>query len=163
MVTRSKRKYFYNTGNWLWLVPNEPRFWNFIGELRADEKVQHGFVEQLSGFDEEKQRAYMENYADCYWVAVETYGFDDYYKTNNRIIPWGFVGVVDNDLRICVDPLAQGNGIGKFMLEELKVLIDIKKVDVKVKHDNIPSHKLFLSCGFTEVCEDSDFKHYKFL
>jgi RimJ/RimL family protein N-acetyltransferase len=157
---RPQKKYSFETGWSLDLIENEPRFWNAIGELRADPRVQHGFVEQVKSFDSEKQKKYMEKYAQCYWVLVLSIGIC-YEKTHEHLEVIGFVGIVDNDIRICVDPFAHGHGFGKFMLEQLKAKINLNDAVARVKLDNEPSHILFLSCGFEQVSEDENFKYYK--
>lgn len=159
-MNRLQKKYSYCTGMGVELVPNEPRFWNFIGELRADEKVQYGFVEQLTKFNEENQKAYMEKYANCYWILIESYG-SSYHNESTRITPLGFIGVVNNDIRLCVEPLAQCCGFGKCMVDELKKVSDLSNAIAKTKHDNIASQKVFLACGFTQFNEDENFKYYK--
>jgi RimJ/RimL family protein N-acetyltransferase len=140
------------------LVPNEEKYWNFIGKLRADSNVQHGFVEKLITFDEKKQSEYMKKYNDCYWVC-KSYVIDK----GNKILyeRVGFVGVVDNDIRVCVAPVYHQMGIGKFMINELKKVTDLTNAIAKVKLDNEPSHKLFLSCGYEQIKEDENFKYYK--
>lgn len=156
---RLDRRYQYCTGMGYELVPNEPRFWEFIRDLRSDDRVRHGFVEQVK-ITEEQQKAYMEKYADCYYVLVSTAN-NGYHTGMTRIQLLGFIGVVDNDIRLCVDPLAQGNGWGKEMLRELQKKMDLSSAVAKVKHNNIASQKCFLATGFEQFNEDENFKYYR--
>jgi ribosomal protein S18 acetylase RimI-like enzyme len=60
--------------------------------------------------------------------------------------PCGYVGVIENDIRVCIDPLYQGKGIGKFMISEIKKIWPDALAKVKV--DNEASLKLFRACGY---------------
>ena len=58
----------------------------------------------------------------------------------------GFIGHVNNDIRLATRKSYQNKGVGKFMVEGF-----IKKFPnsfAKVKIDNEASRKLFESCGF---------------
>lgn len=139
------------------LIKNEPSYWNFIGELRTNPLVQSGFVEQVTEFDPEKQKKYMEKYGDCYKIGVLQYQDE----LPNDTIPFGFVGVVDGDIRICVHPRYQNHGLGKFMLNALARQTDLSNAVAKVKNENIASQRMFLSCGYEQIGEDEDFKYYQ--
>ena len=62
------------------------------------------------------------------------------------VVPAGFIGTVEGDIRIAVSPLFQNQGVGKFMLNTF--LEDNKKIQAKIKIQNEASLRLFESCGF---------------
>ncbi len=115
------------------LVPCTEEYWEFVKDLRNDEKVQEGFIETLQITSEDQQK-YMTKYSDCYRIALI------------RDIPVGFVGVINNDIRVCTHPNYQGKGIGKFMVN--KCMRIWPNAFAKVKLNNGASLKLFESCGF---------------
>jgi len=136
----------------LQFVKNEPKYWDFIRTLRSDDRIKDSFVEQVK-ITVEQQNAYMEKHNDGYFICLAHLEGIDYQ------IPVGFVGVVDNDIRIAVIPDIHGKGVGSFMLDKIK---EVHPTAVaKVKHNNIPSHKMFISSGFTQVGQDEEFKYYK--
>ena len=60
----------------------------------------------------------------------------------------GFAGVVENDVRVAVDPRYQKRGIGKKLLQ--KIVNDFPKCEAKIDTENKASLSLFKSCGFTK-------------
>ena len=60
--------------------------------------------------------------------------------------PVGFVGQIDGDIRVAVDPEYQGKGVGKFMINQIMKLHP--ESIAKVKLGNEASIRLFESCGF---------------
>lgn len=111
-------------------------YWEFVRVLRNDPRVQEGFIVS-SDITSEQQKKYMEIYSDNYRVAL----LDD--------IPVGYVGVIEDDIRICTHPDYQGLKIGKFMLEE--IIKEFPSAYGKVKINNEASKNLFKSVGFTET------------
>ena len=102
------------------LVNCNQEYWEFVRKLRNDKRVLDGFIESTH-ITSEMQVNYMTKYSDCYRIAlIQTH-------TGDSIItlPAGFVGVIEDDIRICTHPDFQGMGIGKFMLTE------IMKIDEK--------------------------------
>ena len=63
---------------------------------------------------------------------------------NDEII--GFIGHVDNDIRLATKKTHQKKGVGKFMVEGL--MKKFPESFAKVKIDNEASKRLFESCGF---------------
>jgi GNAT superfamily N-acetyltransferase len=117
------------------LVNCTPEYWEFIRKLRTDPRVVSGFIENVD-ITPEMQQKYMEKYSNNYRIALI------------EKVPCGFIGVIDNDIRVCTHPDYQGKGVGKFMVE--KCLELWPKSFAKVKIDNFASLKLFESCGFTK-------------
>ena len=110
-------------------------YWEFIRALRNDKRTQSGFI-QNEYITKEAQEIYMKLNASNYKIAL----------LNNS--PVGYVGVIDNDIRICTHPNFQGKGVGKFMLKEIIKIFPT--AHGKVKIDNKVSKKLFKSVGFNE-------------
>ena len=116
------------------LVPNEKQYWEFIRLLRADERVQSGFIQNTSKISQEQQEKYMEKYNDNYYICL------------NEDKPCGFIGEIDGDIRVCTHPDYQGKGVGSFMIKEITTLRP--NIYAKVKIDNISSVKAFEKAGY---------------
>ena len=127
------------------IVECSKEYWEFVRKLRMDERVIDGFVETIP-ITPEQQTAYMKNNAQYYRIAL----------VNET--PAGYVGVINDDIRVCTHPDFQGMGIGKFMIG---CVMDIwPTAYAKVKFGNIASDKLFLSCGFEVSDIDDKFTYY---
>lgn len=133
--------------NNLKLLPNEQKYWEYIRLLRTCRENLDGFVEQLS-ITESDQIKYMSKYNNNYYICL----FEDK--------PVGFVGVVDNDIRLATDPNYKGKGIGSFMVKEIIKLYP--EAVAKVKLDNEGSINLFKSLDFTEFKIDNRFRYFKY-
>lgn len=118
------------------LVKCTPDYWEFVRILRNDPRVQEGFITE-SNITTDQQKNYMGTYSNCYRIAL----LDG--------IPVGYVGVIDDDIRICTHPDYQKLGIGKFMLEE--IVKEFPSAYGKVKTNNTASKNLFKSVGFCET------------
>lgn len=124
------------------LAPCTNTYWEFVRELRNDERVQSGFIDDTF-ITEEMQTEYMKKY--CGWYRIALVDGE----------PAGYVGSIDKDIRVCTHPDHQGKGIGSFMINTvMEYWIDSY---AKVKLDNEASLNLFLSCGFTEDRRDDEF------
>ena len=117
------------------LVECTSDYWEFVRTLRTDARVAEGFIEQVE-ITSEEQRRYMSKYSSCYRIALV------------GEIPVGFVGVINNDIRVCTHPNYQGKGVGKFMINNCMQIWP--EAFAKVKFDNAASIKLFESCGFSK-------------
>ncbi len=116
------------------LVANTPQYWEFIRTLRNNPKVKGGFIQQ----QQISSRAHKE-----YMYT----NYKDYYICLNEIDkPMGYIGVIDDDIRICTHPDYQRKGVAKFMLREIKDIYP--NSTAKVKMDNYGSLDLFESAGF---------------
>jgi RimJ/RimL family protein N-acetyltransferase len=116
------------------LVKNEPKFYEFIRFLRTTEENIDGFLNQ-NPISEIEQIKYMEKYNDCYYIAI----LDE--------TPVGFVGVVDDDIRVATHPNFKKRGVAKFMINE--IVKNFPRSSAKIKINNESSIKLFESCGFS--------------
>ena len=117
------------------LVKCSNEYWEFVRTLRNDKRVLNGFIESTY-ITPEMQIKYMNKYSDCYRIGI----IDTH--------PVGFVGVIEDDIRICTHPNYQGKGVGKFMLKEIMNIFPTAYGKVKI--DNEASKKLFSSLGFKE-------------
>ena len=126
------------------LVENEPKFYEFIRKLRTDEDNIDGFLERVQ-ITPEQQIKYMEKYDKCYFICL------------NGETPVGFIGVVDDDIRVCTNHQNKGQGVGYFMLTEIMKLYPDAKA--KILEKNVASINLFKKSGFV-VMETKDGMHY---
>ena len=117
------------------LIKCTQQYWEFVRTLRNDERVISGFIKSVH-ITEEMQINYMTKHSQFYRIAT----------IDNQ--PCGYVGVIDNDIRICTHPTFQGKGIGKFMLKEIMKIFPLAYGKVKI--DNEASKRLFNSAGFKE-------------
>ena len=115
------------------LVKNNYTYWEFIRNLRNLEGVREGFIQQEI-ITQEQQQAYMSQYNDYFYICL--------YKGE----PAGYIGVIDDDIRVATHPDYQGKGIGSFMVKEIKKIQPSSVAKVKV--DNKASLGLFKKCGF---------------
>jgi hypothetical protein len=111
-----------------------------------DERVIDGFLETIP-ITEEQQTKYMMNNAQNYRICL----------VDGK--PAGYVGVIEDDIRVCTHPDFQGMGVGKFMIGECMTIWPTAYA--KVKLGNTASDKLFLSCGFEVSGIDERFTYYK--
>jgi GNAT superfamily N-acetyltransferase len=117
------------------LVECSKEYWEFVRILRNDERVQSGFIKSIH-ITEEMQRKYMDNHSQFYRIAL----VDG--------VPAGYIGVIENDIRICTHPNFQGKGIGKFMLKEIIKIFPLAYGKIKI--GNEASKNLFSSVGFSK-------------
>jgi len=115
------------------LVKNGPKFWEFIRNLRNTKGVRESFIQQKEITDIE-QAEYMLKYNNNYWICL----------VDKQ--PAGYVGVIDNDIRVATHPDYQGKGVGSFMINQVMKMCPTAYA--KVKLDNEASLRLFERCGF---------------
>ena len=128
------------------IVECTKEYWEFVRKLRMDARVIDGFLE-TKPITEEEQIKYMISNAQNYRICL----FDGR--------PAGYVGVIDDDIRVCTHPDFFGMGVGKFMIKSAMAIWPTAYA--KVKLGNIASDKLFLSCGFEVSGKDENFTYYK--
>ena len=128
------------------LVNCDEQYWEFVRELRLDFRVVIGFLNS-NHIDPNQQKEYMTEHSDSYRIAL----VDG--------VPAGYVGVVENDIRVCTHPEFQGKGVGKFMIDEIIKIWP--NAEAKVKKNNRISAQLFTSCGFSESGSDDNFLYYR--
>jgi hypothetical protein len=130
----------------LQLTKNSPNYWEFIRLLRLDSENREGFLEKVE-ISKEDQINYMKKYGEYYYICLD------------GDIPVGYVGVIENDIRICTLPNRKKSGIGTFMLSEI---MKIKpEATAKVLKSNIASLAMFKKCNFIIVSEDETMFYLK--
>ena len=115
------------------LVPCKSEYWEFVRILRNDERVSNGFISQIF-ITPEMQIEYMAKHSDNYRIAL--------YNGS----PAGYIGVINDDIRICTHPDFQRKGVAKFMLDAIQDIWPNSTARIKV--DNLASLNLFKSCGY---------------
>lgn len=116
----------------MYMVKCEEKYWPFILKLRNN--FRHSFFNQ-SIISYENHKKFMRKWSDSYFVCI----------SHDGETKLGWVGVVDNDIRIAVAPEFQKQGVGKFMLEYIKVAFP--EATAKIFSKNIASIKSFQSVG----------------
>ena len=129
------------------LIKNNEEYYEFIRELRFHPKNIHGFLDK-NLVSSEQQKKYMEKYGKYYFICV-------YNKK-----PVGFVGVVENDIRICTHPDFKKKGVGLFMLREIVKLFPKSKA--KILKNNFESINLFKKAGFVIFDYDKTLFYLKY-
>lgn len=126
----------------LTLVDCTENYWEFIRTLRNDDRVKPCFINKAY-ITHEQQNAYMSKHSDFYKVCIQ------------GVVPVGYVGVIESDIRICTHPDYQRLGIGLFMLREIMKVFP--NSNAKIKTSNGASLKLFTKAGFVEESRTDDF------
>jgi|TARA_R110002012_G_scaffold61887_2_gene162385 RimJ/RimL family protein N-acetyltransferase len=117
------------------LVLNEPKYWDFIRELRNTEGIKEGFIDQTF-ITPEMHNEFMRKWGDNFYICV----IDSH--------PAGYVGVINDDIRVATHPYFQGVGVGTYMIDEIMKLYPGSFAKVKI--GNEASLRLFKKCGFKE-------------
>ena len=105
--------------------------WDAIREIRNENREGFGDSNTIPSGVHCK---YMFNHFSNYLLCVE----------NDEVL--GFIGHVNNDIRLATKKTYQKKGIGKFMVEGF--MKKYPEAFAKVKLDNEASLKLFEKCGF---------------
>ncbi|HBY66907.1 MAG TPA: hypothetical protein DEG69_03525 [Flavobacteriaceae bacterium] len=115
------------------LVKNEPKYWEFIRQLRNMDGVREGFIQQKI-ISKEHHIEYMKKNSTFFYILLD------------KDIPICYIGNIDNDIRVATHPDHQGKGAATFALNEL--MKRYPDAVAKVKIENKASLRLFEKCGF---------------
>ncbi len=107
------------------------KYYEDVRKLRNSQKKY--FIQQ-NEITPIQQKIYMSVYKNCYYVCL--------YK--NKFA--GYIGVIANDIRICVVPKFRTKGIGKFMIREIIKIYP--EAYAKTKIGNQIIEDFFEECGF---------------
>jgi len=116
------------------LVECEEKFWNDILLIRNEDKESFDKQHEIT-FNEHEN--FMETNYKNYRIATIDNKFS------------GFIGIVNDDIRVGVKRQYRKMGIGKFMINEFCNIFEINHAKIKI--NNIVSQKLFESCGFKKT------------
>jgi RimJ/RimL family protein N-acetyltransferase len=114
------------------LVDCGKKYWLFVLHLRNT--LRFNFIEQGT-ITENTHEAFMSRNYGTFKICL-----------SSTSEPIGFIGCVNGDIRIAVDPKEQEKGVGKFMLKNF--VIEDASAFAKIKVDNEASLNLFESCGY---------------
>lgn len=114
-------------------VKNEAKYHEFIRNLRNDGRVKKGLIQQ-GHITKEQQKEYMKKHNDDYHLCL----------CNGE--PAGYIGVIDDDIRIVVHPDFHNKGVGLFLVNN--IMKKHKKLQAKIKVRNTASIRLFERAGF---------------
>lgn len=115
------------------MVPLQFEHYEFVRTVRNDERVKRGFIVQ-DDVSREKHLDYMSKKGENYFVCLR------------GLIPVGYIGVVDNDIRVATAPDEVKSGVGEYMVTFIAE--NYPDALAKVKIENIASQKLFEKCGY---------------
>lgn len=113
------------------LAECKQEFWNDILLIRNEDKESFDKQHEISS---EEHGKFMTINSINYRIAT----------INGKFA--GFVGIVNEDIRVGVKKEYRKMGIGKFMINEFCKIFEINHAKIKI--NNIASQKLFESCGF---------------
>ncbi|GLR88146.1 GNAT family N-acetyltransferase [Bradyrhizobium iriomotense] len=114
-------------------VPCTEDYWEFVRDLRTGPETGKWFLQQAQ-ITSQQQRTYMKLHWRNYFIAIL------------EARPVGFVGSIDNDIRVCVHPDHWRRGIGRFLITEL--MQRFPHASARVKERNEAGNALFRSTGF---------------
>jgi len=107
--------------------------WEFIRNLRNDDRVSHGFINPHK-ITQQEQIDYMTNHGHNYYIIFE----DE--------IPVGYIGDVEDDIRVCISPDFQNKGLGTKAIIEFHTLYPTALAKIKI--DNKQSLRAFEKAGY---------------
>lgn len=115
------------------LVPISVEFFEFVRRLRTDPRDANSYVDSAE-ITMQDQIDYMNRHLKNYFICLD------------RKVPVGFIGVVQNDIRLAVDHEFRNKGIATFMVNEISKLYP--EAHAKIKTSNVASIALFESAGY---------------
>ena len=95
--------------------------------------VREGFIQQMI-IEPSVHEEYMKQFSNCFYICLY----------DNK--PAGYIGVINDDIRVATHPDFQGKGVGSFMVKEIHKMYPFAVAKVKI--ENKESLTLFKKCGF---------------
>ena len=116
------------------LVNCDTQYWNFVRDLRNDERNQSGFF-SFSDITKEQQIKFMEQNHNNYKICL----VDG--------IAVGYVGIINGkEITYCTHHDWKNKGIGTFMVDNFSKNSGVTEAIVKT--ENIPSQRVFEKLGW---------------
>jgi len=115
------------------LIKNNYVYWEFIRNLRNLDGVRQNFIQQ-EVISEKDHESYMKKNSHFFYICVDNGS------------PMGYIGIIDDDIRVATHPDHQGKGVASFMVNE--IMKSHPNAQAKVKIQNEASRKLFEKSGF---------------
>ncbi len=117
------------------LVKNSYIYWEFVRDLRNMDGIREGFVKQ-NIITRTQHEEFMKKNSSFFWICLD------------KSAPIGYIGIIDDDIRVATHPNYQGLGVASFMLNE--VMKQSPEAQAKVKINNKASLRLFEKNGFVK-------------
>ena len=117
------------------LVKNSYIYWEFVRDLRNMDGIREGFVKQ-NIITRTQHEEFMKKNSSFFWICLD------------KSAPIGYIGIIDDDIRVATHPNYQGLGVASFMLNE--VMKQNPEAQAKVKINNKASLRLFEKNGFVK-------------
>jgi RimJ/RimL family protein N-acetyltransferase len=112
------------------LVDCDPKYWNFVKEIRTNPENQTGFF-SLANISDSEQKEFMSKNHQNYNICISVEG---------DLL--GYVGIINhNEITYCVHPDHKNKGVGTFMVENF--VKKYNEVSALVKPENVASQKVF--------------------
>lgn len=109
----------------------------YILELRNDSK-DNFFNSNL--ISQEEHFKFMNTYKDMYYIAYDIHDNDE--------IKIGFIGHVNGDIRLVVEPLYRNKGFGSKIIKKFLEIDHKQNLKAQIKIENISSINAFKKAGF---------------
>ena len=122
------------------LIDSPELAWDYILRLRNENAS--NFIQQHE-ITKEEHYDFMKKYGKDYFIFYRTCNGC---RCGSCYCPCGFIGIVDNDIRLCTDSKYRREGVAVEMLEFVRD--HFPKAVGKVKEDNIASNKSFEKAGY---------------
>ncbi len=134
------------------LIDSKELAWDYILRLRNENAS--NFIQQHE-ITKKEHYDFMKKYGKNYFIF---YRLCDGCKCGSCYCPCGFIGVVDNDIRLCTDSKYRREGVAVEMLEFVRDHFPIGFG--KVKKDNIVNQKAFEKAYYNKFESDEGFIYY---
>lgn len=118
------------------LVPISVDYFEFVRRLRTDSRDSASYIDNAE-ITVQDQIDYMNRHLKDYFICLD------------GNVPVGFIGVIQNDIRLAVDHEFRNRGVATFMVKKISKLYP--EAHAKIKTSNVASIALFESAGYERV------------